>query len=57
MLDVTTPVPHLTLPLRWRQGRHRYRLLPGRYRWRLYILSGVPPRRGTELASHKLLLT
>jgi len=57
VLDVTTPVPHLTLPLSWRQGRHRYRLLPGRYRWRLYILSGVPPRRGIELASHRLLLT
>jgi hypothetical protein len=56
VLDVTTPVPHLTLPLSWRQGRHRYRLLPGRYRWRLYVLSGVPPRRGMELASHKLLL-
>jgi hypothetical protein len=57
VLDVTTPVPHLTLPLSWRQGRHRYRLLPGRYRWRLYVLSGVPPRRGIELATHKLLLT
>jgi hypothetical protein len=56
VLHVTTRVPHVTLPLHWRQGGHRYRLGPGRYRWRLYVVRGGRTRAGTPVASHEVVV-
>jgi hypothetical protein len=56
VLELTTHVPHVTLPVRWRRGRHRYHLVAGRYRWRLYVISAGPDRGGVAVASHELVL-